>query len=191
MPVHTPTPPINQPPAPLPSLGQGGRRTLAQLAAAANGLPTPLEMRTHAAGAQSILSHSVTSHGAADFAFPTYAGQPGYGWRQQKAALERARADGAPLAADGWVAAMHRTIVWKLASVERCFGRHLEAEASVARGASSSTSSPDASSPSLDLFSVEAVHRALVRRYEHEMVKGSRPTLRRLSEDARASRLLS
>ena len=171
-------PPVRALPSP-----RDGRHTLQQLAACAGGLPNPVELRAQAT-TQPSLANTITSHGASDFAFPTVPGSAGFGWRQQKAALERARSDGAPLAVDGWVTAMHRSLVWKLACTERCFGAHLSAEASLrAEAHSASNSSPSSRSPSpLALFSAEAVHRALLGRYEREMVCGARPVLRRIAE---------
>ena len=78
-------PPVRALPSP-----RDGRRTLQQLAACAGGLPNPVELRAQAT-TQPSLANTITSHGASDFAFPTVPGSAGFGWRQQKAALERAR----------------------------------------------------------------------------------------------------
>ena len=138
------------------------------------------------------LAHAITAGGAEAFAFPpTHAGGEPIGWWQQRLALQRARDDGAPLAAEGWMRLQHRLIVWKLACLQRCLGDPTLAAARQGRGPvpSSSSSAPAAAYAHpgpLEMLSASGVHRALIGRYEREHVHGARPALRRLMGEGEA-----
>ena len=189
-----PPPPPPQPPPALPPLPQPegeGRWALAELAATIGGLPSPSEV-CWASYQSPSLAHAITAGGAEAFAFPpTHAGGEPIGWWQQRLALQRARDDGAPLAAEGWMRLQHRLIVWKLACLQRCLGDPTLAAARQGRGPvpSSSSSAPAAAYAHpgpLEMLSASGVHRALIGRYEREHVHGARPALRRLMGEGEA-----
>ena len=156
-----PTPQVLPQPPPAPASSSTalvltaprGRCSLAQLAAALGGLPTPRAL-SEAARREPGAHSGVTSGNAASFSFS--ADHHPVGWEQLHAALVQRLPEGAPPAEAGWTFQHYRWIVWKLASQQRCFG---------------SVGLPGSSS-----LSASTVLLQLQARYEREMVRKAPPS---------------